>query len=886
MNVMQKFTLKSLKQNKKRTIVTIIGVVISVAMITAVTTLSASFLSYLQRGAIADGGNWHAEIMNVPASGLDAVTGSDAVDAAILSRDRGFSQIPGSEGYSKQYLFLREYSEGGFSRMSIRLAEGSLPERNGEVLMSQSILQGSDLAYAVGDTLTLSLGSVLDGYGKPIEGNDYAVNAYDNEGNVIGSPTFKPQGTATLTIVGVMKTPGFEQGWSTGYGLLGLLDPATLSADDAVDVYITMAHLSRGIYSQVNALAASAGGETGAVFNDELLRYSGVVEWDNVYTFLQGFMLVIVLIIVVASVSLIYNAFAMSVSERARQLGLLASVGATRSQKRASVYFEGLFVGAIGIPLGLLAGLGGIGVTLAAIQPLLNSFVNLPEGVRLTLVAPPPALGLAVLFSAITIFISVYRPARRASKIAPIDAIRQTRDVRLTRRAVRTSRLTRRIFGFEAEIALKNLKRSRKKYRATVVSLVISLVLFLTVSSYADLSGRYSDIVNEGYNYDIFVQYQNAVSDAQRREVNSQIAALDLVNGFSANATLYGFTKLSDSQVTDYTRGRIAQPEDGPAGKMVLPVSLVGLDDASFAAYAQAVGVSQEDYADAANPRGILINYGQDYEHVEGNNVKKVAGDVLTLRAGDALTWFAGDYGLLQGAGKAFTLGAVTDQRPIGVLTGGFSHVTLVVQQSVWDAVAGGFNSAELAQLIEHGNLRHMAYMTTDEDQRLEARLNELTQTLPASGYYIYNFKDMARSEQNLSIFLGVFVYGFITLISLICIANIFNTVSTNIGLRRRELAMLRSVGMTPKGFGRMLRFESIFYGLKGLLWGLPISLAIALLLYNMQEDVLGMRFSLPWASYIVAVGMILVIVLVTMWYSSSKIKKENILDALKEENT
>ena len=164
--------------------------------------------------------------------------------------------------------------------------------------------------------------------------------------------------------------------------------------------------------------------------------------------------------------------------------------------------------------------------------------------------------------------------------------------------------------------------------------------------------------------------------------------------------------------------------------------------------------------------------------------------------------------------------------------------------------------------------------MTTDEDQRLEAKLNELTQTLPASGYYIYNIKSMARSEQNLSIFLGVFVYGFITLISLICIANIFNTVSTNIGLRRRELAMLRSVGMTPKGFGRMLRFESIFYGLKGLLWGLPISLAVALLLYNMQTDVLGMQFSLPWVSYIVAIFMILVIVLASMAYSSHRIKR------------
>ncbi len=885
MNVMRSFTLRSLRRNKKRTVVTIIGVIISVAMITAVTTLSASFLGYLQRGSIADSGNWHAELTDVPSANLAAVENSEAVDAAILSRDIGFSPIADSENFSKQYLFLREYSAGGFSQMSIRLTEGRLPEKNGEILISQNILKGSDLEYSVGDTLMLTTGAIIDGSGTVLQGNEYAGDAYDEKGNVVGSPTFQSQGTATLTIVGIMEAPNFEQGWSMGYGLLGFLDPESLSPSDHVNVYITASHLSRDIYKQVDTLMALAGDDkTGAEFNDNLLRYSGVVEWDNVYVFLQGFMLVIILIVVIASVSLIYNAFAMSVSERARQLGLLASVGATRSQKRASVYFEGFFVGVIGIPVGILAGLGGIGITLAAIQPLLDSFINVSGGVKLTLVVPLSALALTVLFSVITIFISVYRPARRASKIAPIDAIRQTQDVRLTRRSVKTSRLTRHAFGFEAEIALKNLKRSRKKYRATVVSLVISLVLFLTVSSYADLSGRYTDVVNEGYNYDIMLQYQN-VSDAQRGENDAQIAALDLVNDFSANAALYGYTQLNETQLSDYTRTRIAQPEDIAAGQAVLSVTLLSLDSVSFAAYAQSAGVRSEDYSDTSAPKGILINYGQEYASVTGNNVKKEAGEIVKLRTGDTLSFTAGDFGSPVGEAKQFTLGTITTQRPMGVLTGTFSSVVLVVSEGVLDSVLHSYSPEEQSQLSENYGLpRYTTYMTTDEDQRLEAKLNELAQTMPASGYYIYNIKSMARSEQNLSTFLGVFVYGFIALISLICIANIFNTVSTNIGLRRRELAMLRSVGMTPKGFGRMLRFESIFYGLKGLLWGLPISLAVAFLLYNMQMDVLGMQFTLPWVSYIVAILMILLIVLASMAYSSHRIKKENIIDALKQE--
>ena len=94
MNVMRSFTLRSLRRNRKRTVVTIIGVVISVAMITAVTTLFGSFLGYLQRGAAADSGNWHAELKGVPAANVAAVTENGPVDASVLSRDVRVSPVP------------------------------------------------------------------------------------------------------------------------------------------------------------------------------------------------------------------------------------------------------------------------------------------------------------------------------------------------------------------------------------------------------------------------------------------------------------------------------------------------------------------------------------------------------------------------------------------------------------------------------------------------------------------------------------------------------------------------------------------------------------------------------------------------------------------------
>ncbi len=882
MNIMRSFTLRSLKRNKKRTVVTILGVVISVAMITAVAALLYSFMNYLQRGTVADGGEWHAKISNIQAKDLDTITQSDKVRTAVLSREVGFAQIPDSGSYSRQYLYLREYSANGFDQMSIRLTQGRLPQATGEVLISENILKGSRLDYAAGDTVTLDVGTLYNGYGERAKGNGYVSDAYDDDGNIIATPRLEPERSVTLIIVGVMEPPGFDKSWSAGYGILGYLDKASLAPIDRVDVYFTVSNVTRAVYNDIAALASQTGDDQiGVEFNDELLRYYGVVPWDNVYYFLQGFMLVLILIIVIASVSLIYNSFAMSVSERTRQLGLLASVGATRQQKRASVYFEGFFVGIIGIPLGILAGLGGIAVTLAAIQPLLDSFINMPAYVKLTLAVPPAAIIIAVLFSAVTIFVSVYRPARRASKIAPIDAIRMAQEVRLTRRSVKTSRLTRRIFGFEAEIALKNLKRSRKKYRATVVSLVISLVLFLTVSSYAMTTRTIEGAATDGYNFDIIVQY-SGLSDAQREDLYHDIAALDTVDEFATASGITGFTIPDESRLSSLSKEY--RSSVGAEADENIVISLVALDDASFASYAQTLGADAESFADTQHLSAILVNYGQAYVPAGKNSVKKIAGDVLNVGAGDTLTFTAGGAGDPKSESVDITLGAVTAERPMGVMTGGFAYVTAVTTKTVRDSIFGALSGEQKAQLGEAGYINEESYIKSENDQRLEAQIKELTQNMPESKCSIFNMKDMARSEQNLTTFLGVFVYGFITLISLICIANIFNTVSTNIGLRRRELAMLRSVGMTPKGFNRMMRFESIFYGLKSLLWGLPISLGVGYLLYRMQLNVLGGTFTLPWASYGVAILMILIIVLSSMMYSTHRIKKENIIDELKQE--
>jgi len=869
MNVMGRFTLRSMRANRKWTVVTLIGIIISTAMIAAVSTFCASFMELARSEAIAEDGNWHAAVSDVRMRDISAFEDAGFVDEISLSRDLGYARLSGSKNEGKPYLFIRQFDENSGKSFPTELVEGRMPQNDGELVLSQHIETNGGVKYEIGDKLTLDIGKRMGPDGLSFgQSNSYQGEpGSDSEGE-----TFVPEQTRTYTVVGIIKRPNFEPTWAPGYTALSFLDTEALGPDDAVAVTLLANKLNRRFFDDVGALAQSVGlDESHIRFNTELLRYSGVVANDSVQNMIYGFAGVFIFIIMVASVSLIYNAFAISVSERVSQLGMLASVGATKRQKRRSIYFEGFLLGIIGIPVGILAGIAGIGITLSAIRPLMESFTNLSSEAGLSLHVSLPSIAAAAVLAALTIFISVWIPARRASRIMPIDAIRQTKEVRLTRKAVKTSRLTKVLFGFEGEIALKNLKRSRKKYRATVLSLSISLVLFLTVSYYAEEMSRASGAVETGYNFDLAVSYTN-VPTAEAGAANDKIAALPGVTDMAAAEKADGMILLESAQLSELVKRTYASAGQGD---FHLGAALYCLDDASFDRYVRSLGIDPQEYRDPENPKMILINYGQDYF-----NAKRTAGEILSIKPGDSLRFSrdtAGESAAEDGVELA--AGLLTDRRPMGVLVSPLDSISAVVSREVFDSLPD-----EMKSIDSKGNPSfRQLFLTTDNADALETQIQELTQGL-SGRTYVFNVAAQARSERNLMLVLGIFIYGFIILISLICVANIFNTVTTNIALRRREFAMLRSVGMTPGSFNRMIRFESVFYGLKALLYGLPISVAVSLLLHRMQAGVFDVGFSLPWISYGIAIALIFLIVGATMLYSSAKIKKENIIDALKAE--
>jgi putative ABC transport system permease protein len=172
-------------------------------------------------------------------------------------------------------------------------------------------------------------------------------------------------------------------------------------------------------------------------------------------------------------------------------------------------------------------------------------------------------------------------------------------------------------------------------------------------------------------------------------------------------------------------------------------------------------------------------------------------------------------------------------------------------------------------------------YLISSDPMKTQRELEEMEEF----SYGIHNIYKYRQQDEQLLMLISVFTYGFILLITAISVANIFNTISTSISLRKREFAMLKSIGMTPKGFNKMINYESIFYGIKSLLYGLPCSIVVMILIHRSLMNSFDYPFQLPWMSLMFVIVAVFVIVGSAMIYAGSKVKRDNIIDAIKQES-
>lgn len=856
MNIFNKVTLQSMKKSRTRTIVTIIGVILSAAMITAVASFGTSLLNYLVNSSIVKYGGWHVEFLDAPSSFIQERTQDTAVTDTAAFENIGYAVLEGGESPEKPYLFIAGFSEEAFDTLPIRLISGRMPENSGEILVPSHVSAKGGVKFSVGDTLSLAVGSRMDG----------SRNLGQHDSYLSGEESLVPKADRTYTVVGICERPGFEEQSAPGYTLITKAD--TIDQGDSFSVFVTLTNPR-----QVHAYADSTTGADAYVFNDNVLRFMGVSDNKLFNTLLYTVGGILTAIIMAGSIFLIYNSFNISLNERTRQFGILSSVGATAKQLRNSVLFEGLCIGAVGIPIGIIAGIGSIGLVISIVS---GNFKNISQStVPLTLSVSIPAIAVAAAVSLVTILISAYIPARKAANTPVMESIRQTNQVKTESKAIKTSKLAQRIYGLEGTLALKNFKRNRKRYRSIVLSLVLSVVLFVSGSAFGTTLKRISERSIMDFDYDILFTTQDMD--------NSEILPL-----YNKLKTADGVYESSYQSVLKYSCGvkaidfsdsfRESSGYDLTNETIDLPMDIQFIPDSEYLDFINESGLSAEEYT---GQDGKMIAVAK--KRVDKNDKPD---ELLDMFASHSMT---------------FSVSPETNDKPVLDLSQSI-NITFVdtypvdppprqaseQRPYVFMVVAPYSLKENFVTQDTHADTG-MTFLSKNPYQSVFEIEKIIQNEGIASAYTLYNVYSIVEQYRNITFVIDVFTYVFVIMISLIAVANVFNTISTNIRLRRRELAMLRSVGMSDRAFNKMMIFECIFYGMRTLLIGLPIAGIISWLIYEGLAGVEKMdnfNFVFPWGSMIISVFSVLFIVFITMLYAVSKIKKENIIDALRDDMT
>ena len=891
MKVLNELSLKDLKLNKKRSIVIIIGIILSTALICGVAGLITSFQKTFIETAKNGQGNYHAIFYNVPKDELKYIEENRDVEKYYLSEEIGYSYLPNvkvstSSGTEENpYVNIISMDDKFLNNMSINVQDGRLPENDGELAISARINEKFKTNYKVGDTITLNVGE-LKGTTDSKKTNYYDEEKINEMPQTVEKEIVNTT-KKTYKIVGIISRPTiaiepYEVEWFT---VITKMQTINKKANIAV-LYTNPYDYVKNTESINQMVIAKPGTETNEVnvvnglkktyksykyklkINKELLSYEGASLDDETLKTIYGLGAFIMGIVLVSSVFVIRNGFAISITERLKQYGMLSSIGATKKQIKKSVYFEGFILGIIGIPLGILSGIFAIYILVNVVNYILKDYVS--RGNFLTYGISWPAVVVSIIVSIITIWLSCKRSAKKASKITPIEAIRSSEDVKLKAKKIKCPKIITKIFKTGGEIAYKNLKRSKKKYRTTVISIIVSVVIFIAISSFIQYGFKMSSAYYTEKNYNYVVYAFTTVSPEDKEEFEKEqiknykiltdITNLPDAGDFSinkSNVLEMDMDEKHKAELTEY--GKDVKTRYSESGKeQIDTINVISLSKNAYEKYLKKIGGEYQTYKDGAILIDNNINSDKDGKRVQGS----------------MYTWKKGDTAIGKIDDKEYNIKIVarTEERPNGIENLYSINAYFIVSEEFMNKV--GYKSKTL-------------YAQSNDADKLDKEVEQYKKdnNLTDSNLNTINMEESIRAENAIVLVVSIFLYGFIGVITLIGITNIFNTITTNMNLRKKEFAMLKSIGMTKKEFNRMIRLESIFYGVKSLIIGIPIGLVLSYGMYNMFKNSMEMEYVLPYKAIIVAIVFVAVVIGIIMRYSMSKINKQNIIETIRNDN-
>ncbi len=931
MNLMKTLTLKNLKLNRKRTIVTIVGIILATALLSALVTLVSSFQYSMIEYQKQKGGDFHVKFSNVKMSELSEFKNNRNIESTFETMGMGFAKLDGCKNEDKPYAYVMATDEAGFERGCFKLIEGRMAKNEDEIVIPRHLKTNGRIDIKVGDEITLDVGKRYDSNTESVISENCA---YEHDAETLTDTV-----TKQYKVVGIMERPGYgmEDYSAAGYTFvtysdeLAAIDNGTKSeADTTLTVYsrytkkalrnkdavtADIIGVDEKLFEKANNSSVEMSAEESDRFlkemenakydiymNGYLISYECVFPIDGTFKALFTVATVVALIIILTSVYCIKNSFNISITEKIRQYGMLASVGATRRQIKSSVKTEAAMLGVVGIPVGTMSGILASLILVKVVNALSAGWLNFALSFHTSL----PALILAVILSIATIYFSATGSARRAARVTPLEAIRNTKEIKIKSAKLKTPAIIGRIWGIGGVISYKNIKRNNKKYRTTVTSIVICSVTFIVISYFMSMAFSMVGMsyASTDYNIGINMSYKK---DIDIEKLSKLVSGIEGAKDYLVGAG-YDFDVDKPKYTKEYGEycGQLYDDSEDVSQEFLITV----LDDKSYDKYASDAGIKN------AAAGAILVNKGtfDVYNENSSKYVKKEmelykykAGD--TIRCGynvyeDAVdddnavegdtesgtednSGYVDEETINNGVRKTVdvTIAGVTDKVPTGYKGYGNTSLLFMNQKGFESLWADGKSGNEL----KPGHASYSAYVVAENADEYQDTFEKETAENPEYSqisFYVSNLDKQMRDEKSLFTLLGVFAYGLIVVIALIGITNIINTLSTGMELRSREFATLRSIGMTDKQFAGMVRLESVFISVKALVIGVPLGILISYLLcvmMNRMDD--AIIYEPPYKAIILCIVVVIMLIYAIMKLSMTKLRHNNIIETIKNEN-
>ena len=866
MKILWKFCIRSLKENKARTIVTILGVALATALITAMACLGTSLLTSEIEHVKNTMGNSHGIFGGVAYDDLKYFLNNQSLEAVRLKKRLGYAEMKKETQFGgKFYVELCAAGTDWFKDAEkLRLSSGRFPENEKEIVLARGIRSDMGVDVKIGDSLTLSLGK------RVADGREVEIGEMPQEGE-----TLEITETRSFVIVGFLDAEGDSlYGTRSGpnrsrNGSMSLIRAYTffdarMLSNGLYDVSVR--YTKNGLYEKAKVDSALLG-VTEEYYNsvyrplhtpteEERIQLSRRVKAYSPYSTLVSLeglspfhltkdsaawialIELFFLIFVFAGVFCIDNSFDISLQERIRQYGILSSVGTTRRQRRLLVWLEAMVIGTFGIPLGVLTGLAFSYALVTGTNVYLGKFALNYEFVMVFDVAWWAIL-IAVIQAACMIAFSAMESAVRAARISPIAAIRGNEMVASKGKVSKTPWLIKKCFGIGGCVAWQNFKRAKTKYRATVISIIISVALVLGMSFIGLLFEMGKKLNADEWQYQVEVTISKEADYEKLLEIAGWPGVLS-----------HKITRETLILETEYS-------DDESLKEQTRAFYVMAIDDDTFAGLCRENGLNPEkvkgkglvtaglaDYAEGRTLTGNHRTHEDRKENLPGEPVSVelagVAGKIESLHQNyhgleDAIVVFVGE-------------------------SWAKTHKDLYV-----NGCTGFYTCVD-------------AYALTEKILDLDLLDSRC-----------YNLNGQYQETKFTQTLVTMFLVGFLAVIILIGVTNVINAVNFNLELRSSEFAKLRAVGMTRKQFRGMILLEGLFIDVKGLLWGTAIGCFVSYALYRFSWEsslkAFEFDFRIPWFQILCCILVVSGLLFWVVETYGKRAMKRNVIETIRNEN-